>query len=57
MTIPPVEGHGWKDEVGHIKPVWYLIDQLPPCLSTYEKNQGYAADNEDQEDPVVSSCL
>ena len=54
MVIPPVEGHGWKDEDGQIKPVWYLNDQLPPCLSTQEENQGYVADSEEKEDSVVS---
>lgn len=57
MVIPTVEGRGWNDEVSYINPVWYTIDQLPPCLSTNEKSQGYAADSEDQENPVVSSCL
>ena len=52
ITMPAIDGRGWKEEEGQITPVWFLTSQLPPSLSqrnANKRNDGYNADSEDNE--------
>ena len=40
MEMPSIEGRGWKDEEDRITPVWFLVEQLPPCLSQKRRIKG-----------------
>ena len=38
ITIPSLEGRGWKESEGSIIPVWFEGDQFPPVLSRSKNN-------------------
>ena len=55
MEMPSIEGRDRKDEEGRITPVWFLVEQLPPCLSKERSIKGkeaYIADSKEQEEDV-----
>ena len=56
MEMSSIEWRGWKDEEERINPVWFLVEQLPPCLSKKTKikaKDGYIADSEEQEEDLI----